>query len=106
MTGRHRSGPLILPGRNRRRARRGDRIRNLWGKALPCCWTDCWTEARAQHFVTVAHDAPERANNGDTLTYVFCSEEHKALWLSGAVPGDTFGKRLSGRKSPLGIIIP
>lgn len=99
-------GPLILPGRNRRRARKGERVRNLWGKSLPCCWTECWEPGSTQHQVTVPHDAPERANSGDTLTYVFCSPEHLGYWLSGAMPGDHFGDRLSGRKSPLGLIIP
>lgn len=104
MSGHHRRrGPLILPGRDRRRARAGDLVRNLAGKPLPCCWSDCWERGSTQHQAVIPHDQPER--KGDTLTYIFCSDNHRALWLSGAVPGDTFGKRLSGVRSPLGIII-
>lgn len=95
--------PLL--GRQRR-ARKGERVRNLWGKALPCCWADCWAPGSTRHQATVPHDAPERADAGDTLSYVFCSPEHLGYWLSGAMPGDTYGNRLSGRKSPLGLIIP
>lgn len=103
MTRRHSGLPARLLGR-RRRARKGERVRNLWGKSLPCCWADCWEPGSTVHQVVVPHDAPQR--KGDTLTYIFCSPEHLGYWVSGAMPGDTYGNRLSGRRSPLGLIIP
>lgn len=85
------------------RLRRRHRIRNFHGFPIPCCWTDCWAKASTDHEVVVPHDAPR--NPGDTLTYAFCSEAHKILWLSANIPGQ-LGKNLSGRRSPLGLILP
>lgn len=96
---------LWLPGKDRRRARKGIRVRNIYGKTLPCCWADCWEPGSTEHQITVPHDAPERARQNDTLTYIFCSESHLAYWASGAIPGQV-GNKLSGQVSPLGLIIP
>lgn len=89
---------LLLPKRNRPK-----RIRNFFGKPLPCCWDDCWAHADERYVYVIPHDQPKHP--GDTLTYVFCSDSHKTFWLSATIPGMK-GKDLSGQRGPLGLIIP
>lgn len=97
------SGPLILPGQDRRRAAKGTLVRNLSGKALPCCWRDCWSPGRTDQAVVVKHDAPER--QGDTLTYVFCCPAHREHWLNELEP-DRRALVVAGQRNPLGLIVP
>lgn len=99
------SGPLILPGRDRRRARRGQLVRNLAGRPLPCCWADCWRSGRTDQGVILKHDAPDR--QGDTLTYIFCSPTHREHWLAELEP-DRRALIIAAQRerSSQGLIIP
>lgn len=100
-----RSGPLILPGQDRRTHRKGQRVRNLSGKPLPCCWKDCWRPGMTDHAVFVKHDAPER--HGDMLTYIFCSESHREHWLNTLEPERRhLVVNAQRERSPFGLIIP
>lgn len=101
------SGPLILPGKDRRRARKGQLVRNLSGRPLPCCWSDCWTPGRTDQGVVIKHDAPERKGAGDTLTYLFCSPAHREHWLNELSPARRAEVINAQReRSPLGLIVP
>lgn len=60
------------------------RVRNVTtGRVLPCCWADCMVNGDNRYRITVPHDQPERRDSGDTLTYIFCSEQHKTYYLWG-----------------------
>lgn len=54
------------------------KVRNRFGKALPCCWSDCVRpgDNRIQ-FVSKEQDewGPKE------LTYIFCSEAHKRYYV-------------------------
>lgn len=95
--------PLFLMSKKRQRAPKGVLVRNLWGQPLPCCWNECMRPGRTDHEVRVQHDAPDRRQ--DTLTYLFCSDAHKAMWLTALEPGE-YGRIRSGQVSALGLIVP
>jgi hypothetical protein len=66
---------------------RRDLVRNAHGKPLPCCWSECWRDGSTKHQVVAPHDGPGR--EGDTLTYIFCGQVHRALWLGLTPPAKT-----------------
>lgn len=68
---------------------RPNRVRNLWGVPLPCCWNDCWADGSTDHQVVVPHDQPKQP--GDTLTYIFCSDMHRRFWISATFPAEHRG---------------
>jgi hypothetical protein len=54
------------------------KVRNRFGKPLPCCWSDCVRHGDNNHrFEVTEHDEWGSKN----LTYVFCSEAHKRYYV-------------------------
>jgi len=81
-------------------------VRNAHGKPLPCCWDDCWANGDERYRIVVPHDAPARRANGDTLTYLFCSDRHREYYREAASRAGSYGQLPSGSRSPLGLHIP
>jgi hypothetical protein len=76
------NGLVLGPSRELRRAGRGTKVRNVQtGRVLPCNWSDCWKDGDDRIQIVIPHDAPNRA--GDTLTYIFCSDDHRRFFAQG-----------------------
>lgn len=72
-------GGLILPGQGGKNVQR---VRNAEGRVLPCCWSDCERDGDLRYKAVFRDPNPERPVKS-TLTYVFCSPAHRALYLAG-----------------------
>lgn len=80
------------------------KVRNLRGKPLPCCWSDCTRDGSTANRREVPHDDPKFP--GEKLIYIFCSPAHAMLWSDGSTGRATHGNMLPGQRSPLGLILP
>lgn len=81
------------------------RVLNFWGIALPCCWDDCWHAGYTTYRYVERH--PETRDR--TVTYIFCSERHKALWIASYRQESPHGSLPTGSRGtigPLGLIVP
>ena len=59
--------PPVILGRSR-----GTRVRNRFGKPIPCCWDDCERDGFEEHKARI-----------DGQFYVFCSDRHRRMHLAG-----------------------
>lgn len=80
------------------------RVRNYWGRTLPCCWSDCQSPGDTAHERKVPHDAPRF--KGEMLVYVFCSEIHARMWSASSTGRATHGNLPSGERASGGLILP
>lgn len=55
------------------------RIRNAWGKPIPCCWSECDQEADARYQWNEPH--PEAKHPGERIVYAFCSPLCRDTWI-------------------------
>jgi hypothetical protein len=46
-----------------------------------CCWNDCVELAHEQHKVVVREGKDESMTQVQTLTYVFCCQQHKMYYV-------------------------
>lgn len=54
------------------------KVRNIAGKPLPCCWSDCLRAGDNQ----IRIESRECDEWGPkTLVYIFCSETHKRYYI-------------------------
>lgn len=67
------------------------------GRKLLCCWDDC--EALGRNEI----QATEGVEGGRRLTYIFCSDRHRAYWVNSH---RSYGNAASGNRSPLGLYLP
>lgn len=54
------------------------KVRNRFGRPLPCCWSDC-TRHGDNRIQFVSHEKDEWGPK--ELTYIFCSETHKRYYV-------------------------
>lgn len=72
---------LWVPGQGSKRL-----VRNqLTERVLPCCYGPCDADGDARVRVEVPHNQPrwkdEATDKQEMLVYIFCTDEHKRLYL-------------------------
>jgi hypothetical protein len=55
------------------------------GTYVMCAWDTCERDGHENNKVVVQNG---QARGDNTMTYVFCSERHKAYWLNNNRPGN------------------
>lgn len=62
------------------------RVRNRFGKALPCCWDTCSNDGFTEFEIQIRTQRAGPASPWETATYVFCSRNHARYWEASPRP--------------------